>query len=41
MSEDWEINPDKYLKDENGEFLLKLDGTPRKKSLKIVSLLLF
>lgn len=32
MSEDWEINPDKYLKDENGEFLLKLDGTPRKKS---------
>ena len=32
MSKDWEINPDKYLKDENGEFLLKLDGTPRKKS---------
>lgn len=29
---DWEINPDKYAKDENGEFILKLDGTPRKKS---------
>ena len=29
---DWEINPDNYAKDENGEFILKLDGTPRKKS---------
>ena len=28
----WEINPDNYAKDENGEFILKLDGTPRKKS---------
>ena len=32
MDKDWEINPDNYLKDDNGEFLLKLDGTPRKKS---------
>ena len=29
---DWEVNPDNYAKDENGEFILKLDGTPRKKS---------
>tara|TARA_S200000501_G_scaffold335617_1_gene340398 strand:- start:761 stop:2440 length:1680 start_codon:yes stop_codon:yes gene_type:complete len=32
MDKDWEINPDNYLKDDNGEFVLKLDGTPRKKS---------
>lgn len=29
---DWEQNPDNYVKDENGEFVLKRDGTPRKKS---------
>ena len=28
---DWDINPDKYLKDEDGNFKLKRDGTPRKK----------
>ena len=31
MQNDWEINPDSYLKDENGEFILKVDGTPKKK----------
>ena len=29
---DWEINPDKYLTDESGSFILKKDGTPRKKA---------
>ena len=29
---DWDINPDNYAKDDDGEFILKLDGTPRKKS---------
>ena len=29
---DWELNPDDYAKDDNGEFILKVDGTPRKKS---------
>ena len=29
---DWDANPDNYAKDDNGEFILKLDGTPRKKS---------
>jgi len=29
---DWELNPDNYAKDEAGEFVLKVDGTPRKKS---------
>ena len=29
---DWELNPDNYAKDESGEFVLKVDGTPRKKS---------
>ena len=29
--EDWELNPDNYLKDEQGNFILKVDGTPRKK----------
>jgi len=29
---DWELNPDNYAKDEDGEFILKKDGTPRKKS---------
>lgn len=28
---DWDINPDNYLVDEEGNFLLKVDGTPRKK----------
>jgi hypothetical protein len=28
---DWEINPDNYLKDNNGNFILKVDGTPKKK----------
>ena len=28
---DWDINPDKYLVDEEGNFKLKVDGTPRKK----------
>tara|TARA_R100000742_G_C4279250_1_gene103352 strand:- start:3219 stop:4904 length:1686 start_codon:yes stop_codon:yes gene_type:complete len=29
---DWELNPDKYAKDVNGDFILKVDGTPRKKT---------
>jgi len=29
---DWELNPDNYVKDDAGEFILKADGTPRKKS---------
>ena len=29
---DWELNPDNYAKDDNGEFILKVDGTPRKKA---------
>tara|TARA_Y100000114_G_scaffold64971_1_gene59541 strand:+ start:696 stop:2381 length:1686 start_codon:yes stop_codon:yes gene_type:complete len=28
---DWEVNPDDYLKDEEGNFILKVDGTPRKR----------
>jgi hypothetical protein len=28
---DWEINPDDYLKDADGKFILKVDGTPKKK----------
>ena len=29
---DWEVNPDAYLRDpESGELLLKVDGTPKKK----------
>ena len=29
---DWEVNPDAYLRDaESGELLLKADGTPKKK----------
>jgi hypothetical protein len=31
---DWDINPDNYAKDDDGEFILKLDGTPRKKSCR-------
>jgi len=29
---DWELNPDNYAKDDAGEFILKVDGTPRKKT---------
>ena len=29
---DWDDNPDYYLKDSEGKFLLKKDGTPKKKS---------
>ena len=28
---DWELNPDNYRTDAEGNFLLKLDGTPKKK----------
>ena len=28
---DWEVNPENYLTDEEGNFKLKADGTPRKK----------
>ena len=31
MQNDWEINPDNYLKDDNGDFVLKVDGTPKKR----------
>ena len=30
--DDWEVNPDAYQKDSEGNFVLKKDGTPRKKS---------
>ena len=29
--QDWEVNPDKYLKDSDGNFIFKKDGTPRLK----------
>ena len=29
---DWELYPEKYATDENGSFILKKDGTPRKKT---------
>ena len=29
---DWEENPDAYMRDDNGDFILKKDGTPRKKT---------
>jgi len=29
---DWEINPDSYQQNEDGSFVLKRDGTPRKKT---------
>ena len=32
MDKDWDINPDSYLKDKEGNFILKVDGTPRKKA---------
>jgi hypothetical protein len=28
---DWEVNPERYLKDSKGAFILKVDGTPAKK----------
>ena len=28
---DWEINPEHYLTDDNGDFVLKADGTPKKR----------
>jgi hypothetical protein len=28
---DWEVNPDDYLKDKEGNFVLKVDGTPKKR----------
>ena len=32
MDKDWDINPDSDAKDEEGNFILKVDGTPRKKA---------
>ena len=32
MQNDWDVNPDSYRTDEEGNFVLKLDGTPRKKA---------
>src|SRR5210317_143241 len=29
---DWETNPDAYMRDDSGDFILKKDGTPRKKT---------
>jgi hypothetical protein len=29
---DWETNPGSYALDESGNFILKKDGTPKKKS---------
>ena len=29
---DWELHPENYLTDDSGEFILKNDGTPRKRS---------
>ncbi len=29
---DWDVNPDRYQTDDDGNFVLKVDGTPRKKS---------
>ena len=29
---DWELNPENYATDPDGNFILKVDGTPRKKS---------
>ena len=29
---DWDLNPEKYLVDNQGNFVLKLDGTPKKKA---------
>jgi hypothetical protein len=32
---DWEENPGNYVKDDDGQFVLKLDGTPRKKGGRV------
>jgi len=32
MKKDWEINPNLYLTDSKGSFILKKDGTPKKKT---------
>jgi len=32
MQDDWDINPNNYQQDAEGKFVLKVDGTPRKKS---------
>ena len=29
---DWDINPQNYVTNEDGSFVLKKDGTPRKKA---------
>jgi len=31
LKNEWDINPEYYQTDEKGEFVLKLDGTPKKK----------
>jgi len=31
MDNDWDINPDSYVKDSEGNFVLKTNGTPKKK----------
>ena len=31
-TKDWEVHPNNYLKNEDGSFVLKVDGTPKKKS---------
>ena len=33
--DDWEINPDSYQKDTDGNFILKVDGTPKKKGGRV------
>ena len=32
---DWDTNPEKYVTDDNGEFVLKKDGTPRKRGGRV------
>ena len=32
MTEDWKINPNLYLTDSKGDFILKKDGKPKKKA---------
>jgi len=32
LPNDWDITPEYYLKDEKGDFVLKVDGTPKKKA---------
>ena len=31
-AKDWELNPDRYLQDDEGNFVRKKDGTPRLKA---------